>query len=115
VSVKAILRFNIDKSFEVGEQTTFTAISEHTGLNLRNVTRIVRHAIINHNFFAEPTPGVIIHSGLTAIINRDDLVRNAFQFSLDDFWMATVYTVDAMEKWPNSEEGNETVSFDAVV
>jgi hypothetical protein len=73
--------------------------------------RLVRHAIINHHFFQEPKPGVIIHSGLTVLLNKDKLVRNAFAFMLDEFWPAGVRTADAMQKWMNSEESGETVSI----
>lgn len=109
VSVKAILRFKIDKTFAVKEQTTFEAISQATGLTEKNVTRIIRHAIINHKMFDEPTPGVVVHSGLTAILKKDESVRNSLLFMLDEFWPAGVQVADALQKWPNSEEANETV------
>ncbi|OTA92758.1 hypothetical protein M434DRAFT_31515 [Hypoxylon sp. CO27-5] len=108
VSVKAILRFKLDKSFPVGDSTSFEAMSKFSGLNVKNVRRIVRHAIINHHFFREDTPGVITHSALTAIISRDELTRNSLIVEMDEFWPAGVKMADAMEKWPNSEENNET-------
>ncbi len=125
-----ILRFNIDKSFPVGESSTFEAISQFSGLNVMNARRIVRHAIINHRVFQENKPGVITHSGLSAVLASDEVVRNALIVGLDEFWPAgikvtisigftsqtsriytnvTTKTADAMEKWPNSEENNETV------
>ncbi|ETS76496.1 hypothetical protein PFICI_11883 [Pestalotiopsis fici W106-1] len=108
VSVKAILRFNLDKSFPLGESTSFEAMSEFSGLSVRNVRRIVRHGIINHYFFQEKSPGVITHSALTAILASDEVMRNSLRVELDEFWPAGVKMADAMEKWPNSEESNET-------
>ncbi|KAI1771117.1 S-adenosyl-L-methionine-dependent methyltransferase [Hypoxylon cercidicola] len=108
VSVKAILRFKLDKSFPVGEHTSFEAMSKFSGLNVMNVRRIVRHAIINHHFFREDIPGVITHSALTAVLAGDELMRNSLIVELDEFWPAGVKTADAMEKWPNSEESNQT-------
>ncbi|KAI0548226.1 S-adenosyl-L-methionine-dependent methyltransferase [Xylaria curta] len=108
VSVKAILRFKLDRSFPVGESTSFEAMSQYCGLNVIHVRRIVRHAIINHHFFQEKTPGVITHSALTAILADDDLARNSLVVELDEFWPAGVKMADAMQKWPNSEENNET-------
>ncbi|KAK8055068.1 O-methyltransferase [Apiospora rasikravindrae] len=108
VSVKAILRFRLDKSFPVGQSTSFEAMSKFSGLNVMNVRRIVRHAIINHHFFKEDTPGVITHSALTAILADNELARNSLVVELDEFWPAAVRVADAMEKWPNSEEPNET-------
>ncbi|KAI1394365.1 S-adenosyl-L-methionine-dependent methyltransferase [Hypoxylon trugodes] len=107
-SVKAILRFKLDSSFPVGESTSFEAMSKFSGLNVVNVRRIVRHAIINHHWFREDAPGVITHSALTAILATDPVMRNSMIVELDEFWPAAVKMADAMEKWPNSEESNET-------
>ncbi|KAI1211465.1 S-adenosyl-L-methionine-dependent methyltransferase [Annulohypoxylon truncatum] len=107
-SVKAIIRFELDKSFPVGESTTFEAMSKFSGLNVNTVQRVVRHAIINHNFFQEKTPGVITHSALTAIVAQDEMARAAIIVELDEFWPSAPKMADAMEKWPNSEENNET-------
>ncbi|KAI6089775.1 S-adenosyl-L-methionine-dependent methyltransferase [Hypoxylon rubiginosum] len=107
-SVKAVLRFKLDKSFRVGEQTSFEAMSKFSGLNVMNVRRIIRHAIINHHFFREDVPGVITHSALTAVLAGDEVMRNSLIVELDEFWPAGVKMADAMEKWPNSEESNET-------
>jgi acyl dehydratase len=84
-------------------------MSKHSGLSVRNVTRIIRHAIINHRFFEEPRPGIIVHSALTALLARDNLVRTSLQTTLGEFWPAGVRAADAMVRWPNSEEPNETV------
>ncbi|KAK8110682.1 O-methyltransferase-domain-containing protein [Apiospora kogelbergensis] len=107
-SVKAILRFKLDQSFEVGQSTSFEAMSEFSGLNVMNIRRIVRHGIINHHFFKEDVPGVITHSALTAILAGNESMRNSLIVEIDEFWPTAVKVADAMEKWPNSEENNET-------
>ncbi|KAK7749336.1 hypothetical protein SLS62_008188 [Diatrype stigma] len=98
-SVKAILRFKLDRAFPVGEATSFEALSNFSGLNVMNVRRIVRHAILNHHFFQEKTPGVITHSALTAVLARDDLMRNSLIVELDEFWPAGLKMADAMERF----------------
>ncbi|KAI1813816.1 O-methyltransferase [Poronia punctata] len=108
VSVKAILRFKLDQSFAVGESTSFEAMSAFSGLDVKTVRRIVRHAIINHRFFKEDVPGTITHSALTAVLANDEMARNSLVVELDEFWPAGVKMADAMEKWPNSEENNQT-------
>ncbi|KAI2467442.1 S-adenosyl-L-methionine-dependent methyltransferase [Annulohypoxylon bovei var. microspora] len=107
-SVKAILRYKLDKSFPVGESTSFEAMSNFCGLNVNTVQRVVRHAIVNNNFFQEKTSGVITHSVLTAVLAGDEVARTTLITELDEFWPAATKMVDAMEKWPNSEENNET-------
>ncbi|KAF2661047.1 methyltransferas-like protein [Lophiostoma macrostomum CBS 122681] len=108
VSIKIILRFSLDFSFPVGSNTTFSTMSEYSGLSVMNVRRVVRHAIYNHRFFEEKALGVITHSALTATLVRDDKVRNALIVQLDEFWPAGVKAADALEQWPNSEESSQT-------
>ncbi|KAI1345640.1 S-adenosyl-L-methionine-dependent methyltransferase [Xylaria sp. FL0043] len=88
VSVKAILRFKLDKSFAVGEATSFEAMSKFSGLKVKNARRIVRHAIINHRFFQENISGVITHSALTSVLALDEMARNSLVVELDEFWPA---------------------------
>jgi hypothetical protein len=90
VSIRIILRFNLDKSFAVGESTTFDAMSQFSGLSVMNVKRVVRHAILNHRFFQEKKPGIITHSAPTAVLVGDDLARNAMVVQLEEFCPAGV-------------------------
>jgi hypothetical protein len=90
VSIRIILRFNLDKSFAVGESTTFDAMSEISGLSMMNVKRVVRHAILNHRFFQEKKPGIITHSSPSAVLVGDDLARNAMIVQLEEFCPAGV-------------------------
>ncbi|KAI1264672.1 S-adenosyl-L-methionine-dependent methyltransferase [Xylariaceae sp. FL1019] len=106
VSVKAILRLKLDQTFGVGHTTTFSAMSHSSGVDVKIVKRLVRHAIINHRFFREDAPGEVSHSALTAILVKDPVARNELVVALDEFWPAGM--ADAMERWPNSEENNQT-------
>jgi hypothetical protein len=90
VSIRIILRFNLDKSFTVGESTTFDAMSQFSGLSVMNIKRVVRHAILNHRFFQERKPGIITHSAATAVLVGDDLARNAMIVQLEEFCPAGV-------------------------
>lgn len=92
-SVKAILRFRLDQSFPVGEATSFEAMSQFSGLNVRTVRRLVRHAMINNRFFREATPGVVTHSALTAMLARDPLARNSLSLELEEFWPAAIKVI----------------------
>jgi hypothetical protein len=99
----------------VGESTTFDAMSQFSGLSLMNVKRVVRHAILNHRFFQEKEPGIITHSAPTAVlvvqleefcpagVKVNKTIRYLPAHMLKD------QAADALEKWPNSEENNQTV------
>ncbi|KAF2107053.1 S-adenosyl-L-methionine-dependent methyltransferase [Lophiotrema nucula] len=108
VSIKVILRFNLDLSFRIGETTTFEEMAKVSGLSVQNVTRIVRHAILNHQFFEEREAGKVVHSGCSAYLQRDEYARHGLVCYLDEFWPASVRTADALEKWPDSEENTDT-------
>jgi hypothetical protein len=69
----------------VGESTTFEAMSQFSGLNVMNIKRIVRHAILIHRFFQEKTPGIITHSAPSAVIAGDELARNTLVVELEEF------------------------------
>ena len=51
---------------------------------------------------------MITHSALTATLQREEGVRNSHIVRLDEFWPAGVMAANALERWPNSEEQNET-------
>lgn len=65
-------------------------MSEFSGLDVKNVRRIVRHAIINHRFFHEKALGEITHSALTAVLVNDPVARNRLVVGLEEFWPAGV-------------------------
>ncbi|KAF2202660.1 hypothetical protein GQ43DRAFT_304264 [Delitschia confertaspora ATCC 74209] len=75
VSIKVILRFDLHKEFLVGETPMYKELATLSGLTPRNVPRLVRHAIVNHNFFQELSPGVVTHSALTALLVKDESLR----------------------------------------
>jgi hypothetical protein len=99
-------------------------MSQFSGLSVMNVKRVVRHAILNHRFFHEEKPGIITHSAPSAVLAGDDLARNAIIVQLEEFCPAGIkvnksiqyvaahklkeQAADALEKWPNSEENNQT-------
>lgn len=70
-------------------------MSKFSGLNVDNVRRIVRHAILHHRFFQEKKPGIIVHSALTAVLASDDVARNSLVVELEEFWPAGVKVVKA--------------------
>lgn len=65
-------------------------MSKFSGLEVKNVKRLIRHAIINHRFFQEKVPGQISHSALTAVLVNDPVARNELVVILDEFWPAGV-------------------------
>jgi hypothetical protein len=62
---------------------------------------------MNH-IFTEPTKGSIAHTRASRLLAEDNLMQNWVGFFIDDTWKASEMTVEAMEKWPGSENPLET-------
>lgn len=109
VSQQAITRYRIAHAFPVGQEASFADIAAATGLDQGLVRRFVRHAIIKH-IFSEPRPGIIAHNAVSRLLAEDQVVHDWVRTSTDDMWQAAAQACNALDKWPASQEPNETVS-----
>ena len=108
--MQAITRFNIASSFPVHEEATFTEISNACGLNEQIVRRILRHAMTKH-IFKEPRKGVVTHTAASRLLAENAQIRDWVGASTDELWQAASQTVNALMKYPGSQEPNQTVSL----
>ena len=58
--------------------------------------------------FAEPMPGVVAHTAASKALAEVPSLSQMVNFALGELWPASSRMVEAMEKWPGSEEPNET-------
>ncbi|KAI3325057.1 S-adenosyl-L-methionine-dependent methyltransferase [Xylariaceae sp. AK1471] len=107
ISQQATTRFRIAHSFPVGREASFAEIAAATGLPEDVVRRLIRHAIIK-DIFQEPRPGIIAHNAVSRLLAEDQVTHDWVAASTDDLWQAAAQTCNALEKWPGSEEPNET-------
>jgi hypothetical protein len=61
-----------------------------------------------NRIFTEPTKGSIAHTRASRLLAEDNLMQSWTGFFLDDTWKASEMTVEAMKKWPGSENPLET-------
>jgi hypothetical protein len=73
------------------------------------LTRILRLGIA-HRIFCEPRPGVVAHSAASRQIAQDGRVESWIGSNVDDMGPAAARVVDALVKWPEAGEPNQTVS-----
>ncbi|KAK1757793.1 S-adenosyl-L-methionine-dependent methyltransferase [Echria macrotheca] len=102
-SMRAASKFGLAKSFPAGTTTTFARLAEASGLPEDATRRLVRHAVA-HRVFQEPSKGVIAHTALSnaiATVPHMDATLNAWGESIG---LATPRMLDALDKWPKSEE-----------
>ncbi|KAI1282907.1 S-adenosyl-L-methionine-dependent methyltransferase [Xylaria sp. FL0933] len=107
ISQQAITRYRIAHSFPVGKEASFGDIAAATGLDQGLVRRFLRHAITK-DIFSEPRPGIVAHNAVSRLLAEDQAVHDWVGASTDDLWQAAAQTCNALDKWPASQEPNET-------
>ncbi|KAI1141459.1 S-adenosyl-L-methionine-dependent methyltransferase [Hypoxylon sp. FL0543] len=106
VSIQAIGRFNIARMVPHGGQTSFKEIARQTGLDEQMVRRLLRHAMAMR-IFREPEPGMVAHTKASKLLTVPS-VNAWINCGADESWVSSVRMVDAIQKWPGSQEPNET-------
>ncbi|KAI1361281.1 sterigmatocystin 8-O-methyltransferase [Xylaria arbuscula] len=106
VSIDAICRFHIADHVPAGGQVSFGEIAEETNLDEALVRRLVRHAMSMH-ILREPSPGMVAHAKISKYFTRP-YVNEWLSFGAREGWPAAARMLDAIQKWPGSEESNNT-------
>ena len=107
VCLRIISRLGIAKMVPVGVAVPFSDIAAKTKLPERDVRRILRCAMTRHIFY-EPRSGYVTHTALSQLLAEDSKQQDIVASVVDVFWPAAVRTADAVEKWPGSEEPEQT-------
>ncbi|KAF2468415.1 sterigmatocystin 8-O-methyltransferase precursor [Lindgomyces ingoldianus] len=107
VGLKTILKYNIQNlvPFETG--TTFNELAEKTGIPEKKLTRLLRHGITEH-FFRETQPGHIKHTAATKALAVMPALATWSEMGMYDVGPAKTRIVDAIAKWPDSDEPNHS-------
>ncbi|KAI1458806.1 S-adenosyl-L-methionine-dependent methyltransferase [Annulohypoxylon moriforme] len=106
VSIHAICRLNIASMVPVGGQKSFKDISVQTGLDEQITRRLLRHAM-GMRIFREPEPGMVAHTKTSKMLLNPS-VNAWMNCGAEESWVSSVKMVDALQKWPGSQEPNET-------
>ena len=106
--MQAIVRFGIATSFPVREEVAYSTISNACGLDEPVLRRILRHAMTKH-IFREPRTGFVIHTAASRLLAEDAQLRDWVSASTSEMWQAAAQTVNALVRFPGSQEPNQTV------
>ena len=93
VALQAIYRFNVAKSFPIGEEASFEAISEKCGLNVVDLKRLLRMAMTNH-IFDEPRKGVVVHTAGSRLLAEDRELQDYVGMRTEDIFPAAAKVED---------------------
>ena len=113
ISMQAISRFGIARSFPVSEEATFETISKACNLDESIIRRLLRYAMTQRIFY-EPRKNVVAHTAASKLLAEDKIVSDWVGVSTDELWQAAAQTLNAMIKFPQSQEPNETVRICAL-
>ena len=107
MSLQAIYRYKIAFCFDVDEEISFQEIARRCSLNESDLRRLLRMAIANY-IFREPRNGVLAHTAISKLLAQDPLVHQWVRLVCDEMWPSGSRTIDAMMKWPGSQEPQHT-------
>ena len=106
-SIHAIVRFGIARAVPVGQAIAFADVAQACDLNEEDVKRICRHAM-TFRIFTELSPGFLSHTPISRLLAVDSNLLSWVDGYLDEYVPAATRMVDAMQRWPRSEEPNQT-------
>lgn len=108
-SLQAIARFGLANAFPTGkDHATFAEIAAQSGgLPEPHVRRLLRHEM-TFRIFQEPSEGVVRHTAASKLLAEDPMLRQWTGMIFEELWPAATKTIDALAKWPGSEEPNHT-------
>lgn len=109
VYLQLISRFEIASKVPVDGEVTFSRLAAAVGIDEGAMARILRLGIA-FRIFREPRQGVIAHSAASRQIADDARVADWVGASSGDLWPAAEKVVDALARWPDAAEPNQTVS-----
>ncbi|KAI1089145.1 sterigmatocystin 8-O-methyltransferase [Rostrohypoxylon terebratum] len=106
VCLQAISRYGIANLVPSGGRVSFADLAKQTGLEEQMIARLLRHAM-TMRIFREPEPGQVAHTKASKLIASSHM--NAWlRIGTHEMWPAATKMLDALEKWPGSQEPNQT-------
>lgn len=105
--MQALTRFRIANSFPVHDEKSFSEVAKACGLDESVMRRLLRHAMTK-NIFQEPRKGMVSHTAVSRLLAEDTQLHDWVGASTDELWQAAAQTVNALAKYPGSQEPNQT-------
>jgi len=113
LSLRAMWEFNVAQVVPLDGTISFedltAKVEEANGLpiGVLNLRRLLRQAMTNR-IFCEPIKNQVAHTRASRLLLEDEPLKNWTGFVTHDLWTAVSKVVEAMRKWPASEEPTET-------
>lgn len=109
LGLQFVHRYKIATLFPVDEERTFGEIAAARGLSVSDTARFLRLAM-TYYVFKEPRKGIVAHTAASRVLAEDRCAAAWLGHVLENVWPTLPHVLEAGEKWPNSEEVDQTVS-----
>jgi len=104
---RLIDQFDIARKVPLNGDVSYAELAAAISLDESALRRVLRYAISNR-FFAEKRPGYVSHSTASRALAEDPAMRDLAGFLLDEICAGERRAVDALVKWPGTQEPTET-------
>ncbi|KAL9012653.1 MAG: hypothetical protein Q9173_002592 [Seirophora scorigena] len=103
VGLRTILHYKIHTLVPLDSGATFQELADKTGVPVKKLTRLLRYGMSDH-LFRESEPGYVKHTAATKALVVVPLLAQWSLMGMSEVGPAKMHTVDAVAKWPDSEE-----------
>ncbi|KAK5163528.1 hypothetical protein LTR04_002473 [Oleoguttula sp. CCFEE 6159] len=107
LSLHFIYHFKVAEAFRSDEEVTFSELARRTGAPESELKRLLRHAMTNR-IFREPRKNHVVHTAASHLLASDLVLASWIGLHCEDLFTPCAKTVDAVVKWPGSQEPSQT-------
>ncbi|KAI8625038.1 O-methyltransferase-like protein [Xylariaceae sp. FL1651] len=97
LSLQAMRRFKVAEKFGPDEKVSFEFLSQACGVNVVDLSRLIRHAMTNHIFREEG--GLVAHTAASRVLRENVLLTNLVGILTEELFPSAPHTLDALVKF----------------
>ncbi|KAI4159295.1 MAG: hypothetical protein LQ342_006699 [Letrouitia transgressa] len=106
-AIQVIYRFKLAQAVPFDGGATYAQIAKTTGLTEHRVSATIRQAAMNKIFY-EDSPNHVVHTAISSILVKDPIMWDWVGHFTEEGYPSNAAWSAAMQKYPNSQELNET-------
>ncbi|KAI1439591.1 sterigmatocystin 8-O-methyltransferase [Annulohypoxylon stygium] len=99
----------IPLTFKFSATTNMVGIDAICRFHITNIVPLIRHTI-SMRILKKPKPSIVVHIKISKYFTLP-YINDWLSFNVQKGWPAATRMLDAIEKWPGSEESNNTGFF----
>jgi hypothetical protein len=102
-----VYRYKVAQAVPINDMISFADLAKKTNVDELTVIRLLRNAMTFH-MFHEPKKGFVAHTQDSRLMVEDDTLYDFVGCALEDLRPGANNQLEAIEKWPSSQEPNHT-------